>query len=56
MNIPGKDAEHSETGVMTRTNDPSTRSALVSQETVNNIVESNGFYQTRWQKIKSWFE
>ena len=58
MNIPIKDAEHSAIGVMTKTNDPSVRSASVSQETVNNIVESNGFNsnQTLWQKIKTWFE
>ena len=58
MNVPIKDAEHSATGVMTKTNDRSVRSASVSQETVNSIVESNGFKQnpTLWQKIISWFE
>lgn len=59
MNIPKKDAEHSVTGVMTKTNIPNVRSASVSQETVNSIIESNGFNQkdqTVWQKIKSWFE
>ena len=58
MNVPIKDAEHSATGVMTKTNDRSVRSASVSQETVNSIVESNGFKQnpTLWQRIRSWFE
>ena len=46
------------TGVMTKSISDEGRSWSVSQETVNNIVESNNFNQnpTLWQKIKSWFE
>jgi RHS repeat-associated protein len=60
MNLQGgKDAEHSTTGVMTKYGNTEGRTASVSQETVNKIVESNGFNQktqTLWQRIKSWFE
>ena len=59
MNVPkGEGSEHAATGVMTKSISDDGRSWSVSQETVNNIVESNGFNQnpTLWQKIKSWFE
>ena len=60
MNIQeGKDSEHATTGIMTKSINDEGRSWSVPQETVNNIVESNGFYeksQTLLQKIKSWFE
>ena len=53
-----KGSEHADTGVMTKSISDEGRSWSVSQETVNNIVESNGFNQnpTLWQRIKSWFE
>jgi len=55
MNIPEKkDSEHAATGIMTKFINDEGRSWSVPQETVNNIVESNGFYeksQTLLQKI-----
>ena len=59
MNVQGgKESEHTTTGVMTKSISDKGRSASVSQETVNSIVESNGFKQnpTLWQRIRSWFE
>jgi RHS repeat-associated protein len=59
MNVQGgQESEHTTTGVMTKSISDKGRSASVSQETVNSIVESNGFKQnpTLWQKIRSWFE
>ncbi len=60
MNISGDpDVEHSASGVMTSYGNSEERNAVVSQETVNNIVESNGFNQnnqTLWKQIKSVFE
>ncbi len=59
MNVQGgKESEHTPTGVMTKSISDKGRSASVSQETVNSIVESNGFKQnpTLWQRIRSWFE
>ena len=59
MNVQGgKESEHTPAGVMTKSISDKGRSASVSQETVNSIVESNGFKQnpTLWQRIRSWFE
>lgn len=59
MNVQGgQESEHTTTGVMTKSISDKGRSASVSQETVNSIVESNGFKQnpTLWQRIRSWFE
>ena len=59
MNVQGgKESEHTPTGVMTKSISDKGRSASVSQETVNSIVESNGFKQnpTLWQRIRSWFD
>ncbi len=54
MNLSGTpDVEHSPSGVMTKTGDSPSRGKFVSQETINNIINSN---QSLWQKVKSWFE
>ena len=46
MNVPkGEGSEHAATGVMTKSISDDGRSWSVSQETINNIVESNGFNQ-----------
>lgn len=51
-------SEHAATGVMTKSISDEGRFWSVSQETINSIVESNGFNQnpTLLQKVKSWFE
>ena len=54
MNLSGTpDVEHSPSGVMTKTGDSPSRGKFVSQETINNIINSN---RSLWQKVKSWFE
>lgn len=59
MNISAQfDNEHSKSGVMTKYGNVSSREACVTQETINKIVESNGFYKlnkSSWQKFISWF-
>ena len=54
MNLSGDlDIEHSSSGVMTKTGDSPNRGKFISQETINNIIESN---QSSWQKIKFFLE
>ena len=54
MNNGNQDDEHTMDGIMTEASNDPNRSESVSQETVNNIVETNGFDQKNkslWQRI-----
>lgn len=59
MQSDNPDDDHSNSGIMTPYATSPERSETVSQETVDKIVESNGFEQknqTIWQRIKSLFD
>ena len=59
MDTHNQDYEHTESGIMTPHVNDNNRSKRVTQETVNTIVESNGFNsknQSLWSRIKSFFE